>query len=801
MPKTTKPLSAEMIEQIKNYGSKITTLEDFITAVRQTPDVYIGPIDSEGYITLIREIFQNAIDEILRSQWGESPANAAIVSFDERTYDFIVEDNGRGLPHDEIERIIMSDHTSSNYKKQPYQYTSGKNGMGIGIVNALSSYFKVISAVLGEVHEMEFVEGYPVSPEHKTKYKKDQGTIIQFRPSISLCTNQDWKNLSVNWKDIYTLIADIVPTTPIGTRVLFNAIDSEGKSHQMDIINEDGILSHLINITTKPMLAPIPIKVDTGEMMANIIFTWDSDSDSESDAIIKSFNNYCPTLSTKESMHVAGFTDGLCSFFKKFMNNVYLANTKSKTVVVNDDILGWLRAVVSTAMLEPKYHGQSKNILANPNMKPFVSKAVQDGLDEWAKLNPKDLQKLCKFFKDMADARSKLDTAKISIKKQYKANVYNQLPEMYVAPTGNKGLEMIIVEGKSAKQGCVDARDRTRQGILPIRGKFPNVYGGKCNEADILQNNEAAAIITVLDGGEGTNVEAKGRHFNIDKCIYDKVIIMTDADEDGIGHIRPLLLKFFLRFMPGLVLNGRLYSAAPPLYGGCIGRGKNMKRIYFSNDLELAKYLQREFAKANELTDIKGKKLSPTAVSSLILRNIKYDNMLYNASESFKLEPHLLEIILNHYEEGYKGIKKAIESRYRFIKVTKEHGLTVVRGPLDDKVRTIPVDDRLISICMPVVNLIKQSEQYYNLNGKTVSLYDVIRTFNSYKPKDIQRYKGLGEMNAEQLKYAVVHPDYDRVLLRYTIDDIKQEIKEIRAIESDFSILLRDIRKPDVLSQ
>lgn len=787
--KEKSQLSEEMIEKIKNYGSEIITLDDFIAMVRQTPDVYIGPIGNVGYITLFREIFQNAVDERLRAQWNASPATGLIVSFDQRDYSFIVEDDGRGIPHGEIERIVMSDHSSSNYKKQPYQYTSGKNGMGLGIVNALSSYLKVTSAVLGEIHEMEFIEGHPVKAEHKVKGNKYQGSIIMYRPTACL------GDISIKWEEIYDLIDAIIPTTPIGTKAIFNCIDADGNPHRTEFINEDGILSHLINMTTTPMIPPITVLTDNGEMRADIVFTWDTDDNLEPS--IKAFNNYCITLGTKDSMQVAGFIDGLTNYMRKFMNNVFLATSRSKTTVIGEDILCGLRAVVNTCMLEPKYHGQSKNILANAEMKPYVSKAVQTGLDEWVKTNPKDLQKLCKFLKDMADLRSRSDTAKINIKKQYKKSAFNQLPDGYTPPSGNKDLEMIIVEGKSAKQPCVDGRDMKRQGIMPIRGKFPNVY--TTSEADILSNAEAAGIISVLDGGEGTNVEAKGRHFDINKCVYSKVIIMTDADEDGKGHIRPLLQKFFLRYMPGLVLAGRLYSAIPPLYGGIIGKGKSARRIYFSSDLELAKYLQKEFFRTNQLYDIKGNKISSTSVSALIIRNISYENDLFNASECFKLEPHLLEIILNHYTEGYKGIKKAIESRYRFIKVTKEHGLTMVRGPLYDKFRTIPVDDRLISICRPLVDQIKQSEQYYKLNGQVVSLYDLIKTFNSYKPKDIKRYKGLGEMNAEQLKYAVLHPDYDRVLVQYTIDDIKKEMAEIRSIESDFSILLRDIRKPDVI--
>lgn len=775
-------LSDEMIAKIKNYKNEFITLDDFVDQVRQTPDVYIGPLGNIGYITLFREVFQNAIDEILKT---DSPATSASVFFDQREMKATVEDNGRGFPHGEIERIIMSDHTSTNYVKQPFKYTSGKNGMGIGIVNALSTYMCVESSVLGETTMVEFIEGHPKYSEKSVKSKKQQGSIITFIPCAELGA------ISVTWEEVLALVAEIVPLTPLNTVVDFTAIDLQGETHHVSLVNEDGLLMHLIGITTSPMIPPIPVFDDTGEMRCEIIFTWDLSDDL--DPFIKSYNNFCPTLSVDESMHVAGFKVGLCNYLRKYMNDIYLAGSKKKTTVINQDILCGLRAAVNTAMLYPKYHGQSKNILANEEIKPFVQETVVKALNEWCKTNPKNLQKLCKFFKDMADIRTKNDTAKINIRQQYKSTVYNRLPETYVAPTGKHNLEMFIVEGKSAKQGAVDGRDRVRQGIFPIRGKFPNVY--KKSQKDVLANAEAAAIISILDGGEGTNVEIKGKsHFDVNKCKYEKVVIMTDADEDGKGHIRPLLLKFFLMYMPGLVLDGRLYSAIPPLYGGVVG---NNKRIYFSSNLELAKYLQKEFSKAHVLCDINGRKLSGSAMSSLIIRNIDYANMLNNMADGFALEPHLLEIALNNYEGGYKSIKKAIESRYRFIKVEKEHGVVIARGPLNGKVRTMPLNDKLIAACSDLIHLIKQSEEYYLMDGEVVSLYDLIKAFNSFKPKNIKRYKGLGEMNAEQLKMSTLHPDYDRVLLRYTVEDIKREMNEIRQIESDFSILLRDIRKPD----
>lgn len=764
----------EQKQKILDYGKQIQNLPHFVDKVRQTPDVYIGPLGNIGFLTMIRELFQNATDEM---QKEDSPCDRVILTFDERTKWVIVEDNGRGFPHGQISFIISEDHTSSNYIKLKFTYTAGKNGMGIGIVNALSSEFYVESSILGETHRVEFVEGIPWDKEEITvDSDKYQGSVVSFRPCIDVLGD-----ISTTWQEVFYLVSLIVPTLKRGAAVYFNAIDMNGVHHNEEFVNEDGILTHLVNICENPMTSPIHIFQDTGEMRIEALMTYDAGDTNNFN--IMSFNNFCPTSS---GTHEAGFTDGLCNFFRNYVNKYYLNGKKLQ--IVNADVMCGLRGVISTCLLKPKYDGQNKDILNNPEIKPFCVSTTYNALDEWSKKNPKDLLRICKWIKEIAEVRIKNDSAKIKISNNYKKSIVGgNLPEKYHKPIGhNDGhWELVIVEGDSAFGSAEKASDRHHQGIFPIRGKFPNAMA-KTREA-ILNNAEASAIISILDDGKGVNYGSK---YDINLCPYEKIIITTDADPDGVGHIRPLLLKFFLVYMTPLVEAGRIYAAQPPLYMATIGKNKV---VYFSNEFELSEFIRAEFCKKNSIEDLSGRKLSSQEIASFITRNANYIQAINHVSKSFAINPYLLEFILNYYTEGYEKLKRRIEKKWRFLKVDKVNNVIMVNGTID-KSQTVPVGDRLLSACGELLNLIQRSDISYKVNGVPMTLYDTLKAFQSFRPDDIKRFKGLGEMEAEDLQRSTIHPAYGRSLIQYTVADIKKEIGEIRKIESDFSVLLRDIR-------
>lgn len=244
-------LTEEQINSIKNYADDIETIDSFMQAIRQMPGMYIGHIGNKGFINMFREIFQNIIDEIFRVN---SPCNMAKITFEESTCTSILEDNGRGIPFNNIIRTFTSEHTSSNYKKKPGQYSSGMHGLGSKCTNALSSKFIVESYILGDARRVEFTDGEPWDKGEVVIPNKEnrQGTIITFIPSFEILGA-----ITVTVEELLQFLQMMLPLTPIGTKFYFNGIKADGTNVQTILTNEDGIMTYLIDSCKNPMIKPI----------------------------------------------------------------------------------------------------------------------------------------------------------------------------------------------------------------------------------------------------------------------------------------------------------------------------------------------------------------------------------------------------------------------------------------------------------------------------------------------------------------------------------------------------------------
>lgn len=439
-------LTKEQMEAIDNYGSRIKTLKDFVTSVRTRPTMYLGSLFGKGLLNAIREVFQNDCDSILDPL---SPANWCSVHYNEQTKEVITEDNGTGIPKDDIIRVLTSQHTSKNYEKKPGEYSSGYNGVGAKIVNALSSSYIVESYKYdGTAYRIEFKDGYPVTKEPKSIPNKDhkQGFKTYFLMDESIMGD-----MSLNWKIPYRLVKHIISLMPLGTRCSFSAIDLDGKLFKEEIINEDGIITDLIMKIKKPLIKPIIIPtIDDGYHKLECALCYDSGGEELlSEPAITSFCNMCPTI-TEGSTHVEGTIEGITKWFSNYMNNIFLINQKAKDKlkIIQNDIKTGLNVMISAAVLEPLFNDQAKTVLGNPDMSLFCKQAVMKGLDEWSKSNPQDLQKLCKFFKEIGELRMKQDKEKTKIVQKFESSpVTGGLPTKYERPTGKKDIELIIVEG------------------------------------------------------------------------------------------------------------------------------------------------------------------------------------------------------------------------------------------------------------------------------------------------------------------------------------------------------------------
>lgn len=843
MPKLPKNETIDFEESIRSYGDKIEHIETFVAAVRKLPGMYIGALGNTGWKSCIREIFQNAIDEMIRD---ESPCHYVRIAFDERNQSVTVEDTGRGIPHGKIIEIYAGAHTSSNYTKKPFQYTSGVHGVGSGVAMALSKDFIVDSYVLGEARRVEFLAGIPTSEKEIVIPCPDgrQGTKVFMTPDLDILNE-----VTLTCEDILDLVLKVYPLVNINDRIDFIGIEKGGKvKYQEELVNKDGIIASLMMRTTTPLVAPIYYKEDTGYMKAEIAFTYDA-SDLTSAEDIVSYANFTPTTS---GTHVSGFMDAVCSFFRIYMNKYYLGE-KSKISVINNDVKTGLKAIVNVAHLNPVFAGQFKGILSNEDMAKFVKDLTTKSLEEWSKNSPNDLQKICKCIKEIAEIRSKSDDSKIKLSNNYEASAITGKPKKYVPPSGNKNLELVIVEGDSALGSTKNSRDTKVQGIFPIRGKIPNAF--KEPKAKFLANNEIASIITIIGAGYGKN-------FDITKCKFDKIIFMADADPDG-SHIDTLLLRFFIMYMPELISAGKVYRAVPPLFG--VKNGNKTK--YFTTKLDFTKYVQNLFAKIHDIADPTGRKLTSSETTALFFKNIDYKDRMEVIANTFAVDPDLLETVLYHMarfieigspenvanmaakikvvegkrkaskkkstpkkekieEESsdedeiniedipitehsvsttqayyikptfnVKALRAEIKKKYRFADVIESNGVIRIEGLVNSKYQYLFINDKFLSACIPLITIIKNNiNLFYKVDGIDVSLYNLMCQFDATIPSGLTRYKGLGEQNPTQLGISALRPDGDRTLIRYTIESAKEEIETLRRIDSSMASLLRDVK-------
>jgi len=816
---TQVTLTAEQIENIKNYGSHIKTIEDFAEGVRKIPGNYLGDIGNNGWHSCGREIIQNAIDECLRAY---SPANHVWVTFDERTQTFTIEDNGRGLPHGHIIRAISSERTSTNYDKTEGsgEYTSGVHGLGSGVAMALSEKYIVESYVLGVAKRVEFDKG------KVWKYgEKDikcpvgkQGTFISLSPDVSILGP-----VNLKCSDIFSLLTRLYTKMQIGQQIDFIGIGTNGSICMNEqLINKDGILTDLILMTHKPIIPPICYAYDNGTMKADIAFTYDADSITE-DEDISSYANFTPTADG--GTHVDGFINGLCKFLKDYINKIYLGE-KSKLTVTNNDVKTGLKAVVVAAHVNPIFKGQFKGKISNEDLKPFVEDLTIRTLQEWAKTKPNDLQKLSKYIKEIAEVRSKTDVEKIKLSANYEQSALGEYPKAFVKPAGRKNLEFFIVEGKSAMGPIKNSRNPAFQGIFPIRGKLPNAFSR--NKVDLLNNQEISAIIRLTTGDK-----VYKKNFDVSQVKWDKIIILTDADPDG-SHISTLALRLFLVFMPQVIEAGKLYKAIPPLYS--VG---TKKKTYFTTKQDFAKYIMQQFIKSYYIAHIKSKKkFTPSEYLKFFTINADYAYTLNILADIFAVNQNLLELVLfniadaidfrtqseiaaasfakasiTNDPEEIKGIvqtsiiknvqynltglnfnkfKSAIEKQYRFIKVEKRNGTILIQGEVEGRYQYIFVNDYFITNCIDMINLINLNEErYLYLNDEKKSIYEIVSIFDSIMPS-VTRYKGLGEMNEKDIAESTLLPE-NRTLIKYTLESAKEEINNIRYIDSNFASLLNNI--------
>ncbi|MEM0330603.1 MAG: DNA topoisomerase (ATP-hydrolyzing) subunit B [Archaeoglobaceae archaeon] len=555
-------MDAETLNR-SNYSAKdITVLAD-LEAVRKRPGMYIGNTGVRGLHHLLWEVVDNSVDEAMAGFCK----NIKVTLHKDGSAS--VEDDGRGIPVDlhetgkpALEVVMTKLHAGGKFGNKVYRVSGGLHGVGVSVVNALSEWLDVWVKRDGKIYYQRYERGNPKTEIKVVGESSDTGTIVRFKPDEEIfeVTEFNYEIVSQRLKEIAYLCK--------GLRI---TLIDERTGKQEEYHFDDGILGLIrhMNRKKKTFHEPIYIENSKNGILIEVAIQF---VDSEVETIMAFANNI---KNEEGGTHVIGFRAGLT----RAINEYGRKNIKKFETIAGAEIREGLTAVISVKVPNPQFEGQTKNKLTNAEVKTAVESTVYAGMLKWLEENTKEAESLINRFLIIKRAREAAKRAKELVKKREDVSI--TLPGK-LADCSSKNIEereIFIVEGESAGGSAKQARDRRFQAILPIRGKIINVE--KAGMVKILKNEEIKAIISAIGAGIDKN-------FDLSKMRYSRVIIMSDADVDGL-HIRTLLLAFFYRHMRPLIEAGRLYIAQPPLYG--VKKGN--KTYYAYNEAELNRLLEK----------------------------------------------------------------------------------------------------------------------------------------------------------------------------------------------------------------
>ena len=792
--KETEPMS-------KEYNASSITVLEGLQAVRERPGMYVGDTSSAGLHQLVYEVVDNSIDEAMAGHCSEI---YVIINADGS---ITLEDNGRGIPiqkHEKeslkqgrdvsaIEVVMTTLHAGGKFDKDTYKVSGGLHGVGVSCVCALSSKMIVNVFKDGRVWEMEFSQGKVVRNISEMGETTKKGTRITFWPDdeVMNVTEFDYDILAKRLRELAFLNR--------GVNIYF--IDERHEDKDDVNFRYDGGLRSFVSYLNenKNVIFQEPIyfhgtrEGDDGPIEIEVALQW---NEGYNETIFSYVNNIC---TYHGGTHLTGFSTALTRVLNNYIKSHNLLR-HDKLGITGEDMREGLTAVISTKVANPQFEGQTKQRLGNSDVGSVVQQITGEELTIYLDENPSiakmisdkailaaKAREAARKARELTLRKSALDSARLPGKL---TDCQERNPEL---------CELYIVEGDSAGGSAKSGRDRRFQAILPIRGKILNVEKARLDK--VLQNTEVGTMISALGCGIGTE------GFNLSKLRYHKIIIMTDADVDG-SHIRTLLLTFFYRHMPALVENNHIYIAQPPLY---LVTRKKMKQ-YIHSEKEMDEYQLKlgmsdiKLVKPgeNEALDKEQMKSLLTAImdlESFITRiekkGISFKEFLKAKSEQDYYPRYQIETV-----DGYRFAYSSDE--FEQLKTNDESAQKLKH---EEKLESMPEDEitddmrvfkakrlHFIELFEPETmdRLIRQLnpfgfklENYFVVNGPLLNvigdnddplpchtLRDVINFVrdNGRKGIEIQRYKGLGEMNADQLWETTMDPE-KRTLLRVTLPD------------------------------
>ena len=763
------------------YGAESIKILGGLDAVRKVPSMYIGNTGVEGLHHLVYELVDNCVDEAL-----EGYCDRITVTI-HRDNSVTVEDNGRGIPvgkHSEenmsaLEVVLTKLHAGGKFDKDSYKYSAGLHGVGLSVVNALSEYLEVEVKRGGKVYFQRYERGNRMTDLTVTGETEGTGTKVRFKADDTMFETVEFSS------DIIIHRMREVSFLNNGIYIVFS---DERKGKKIDIKYEGGIKAFVKYLNTnKNVLFEEPIFITSAKQNIDLVEVAIQYNDTYNENIYSFVNN----VNTQEGgTHVAGYRAALTRCINNFVQNNMQGKIKEN--LTGDDIKEGMVAVISIKVQNPQFEGQTKAKLGNSEVKGIVESLLNEKISEYLEMNPATAKAIINKALEARRAREAAKKAKELVKN--KSLIENGLLPGKLADCQESDpelCELFIVEGDSAGGSAKQGRNRKIQAILPLRGKILNVE--KSREEKILTNTEIKSMYLAL----GTHQDNKGR------LRYHKVIIMTDADVDG-SHIRTLLLTFFYRQMPNLITDGYVYIAQPPLYkikqGGKETYAKDedeFEKTILTRGMEKTKcFLNGERIEGAKLAE----KVDKLKVVERYLRNAQFDGLERNimvslmGSDILKREDFVRREKMDILAKRLEKIGYSVE-----IKMDKEHNLYAlsVKKDTDGEQKTVSINYETCTQgdYIEAYNAYKQIEHFYEegvniSNGEQKSESLHASEFLKYiveKGKEgisMQRYKGLGEMNPEQLWETTMNPE-KRSLVRVAIED---------AVEADqvFTVLMGD---------
>ncbi len=780
----------------KSYGADDIQVLEGLEAVRKRPGMYIGDTTLRGYHHLVYEIVDNAVDEHLAGHCK----NIYIVIHTDGSLS--VDDNGRGVPvgphksgKDAMEVVYTILHAGGKFDGGAYKVSGGLHGVGASVVNALSTRCQVESYKNGSHYKQVYHKGAPDGPVEKIGPTTRTGTVVTFKPDTEIFKEPgmdfDFNTLSNRFREMAFLNAG-----------LHISLTDERNGKKTDFQYANGIAEFVayLNQSKKSIHSDVVyFKGEKDQVEVEIAMQW---NDSYSESIYCYANN----INTHEGgTHLIGFRGALTRTTNTYAQQKSLLKD-FKESLEGEDIREGLAAIISVKVREPQFEGQTKTKLGNAEVKGIVESLVNDKLADWFDRNPSTAKTIVTKCVEAARARDAARKARDLTRRKTALDGGSLPGKMADCQERDPAkCELYLVEGDSAGGSAKMARDRKTQAVLPLKGKILNVEKARFDK--MLSNDEIRMMISALGTGIGKD------NINADKIRYHKVIIMTDADVDG-SHIRTLLLTFFYRQMPEVLERGYIYIAQPPLYRA----KKGQSETYLKDESALTEYLLKS---GLDSFNIKGKKVESAELRSFVLKIQKFKNLLHASSR--KYDRDVLYFLLSKVADleatlkDESKLKTALIDLKAWIAAQPTLGITEVDfnveksadGKIEAVVETTRYADRMKThLSSDMINFseiieIRETWNFMQSISKlpiTITKNNEELSFENYnefyenimegskKGVYIQRYKGLGEMNPEQLWDTTLNPE-NRNLLKVTVND---------AVSADetFSVLMGEQVEP-----